>query len=46
VASEKSAAIAAHIGGGEKVRLNGFGKFSAAQRSARQGRNPQTGQTI
>lgn len=28
------------------MRLTGFGKFSAAQRSARQGRNPSTGEAI
>lgn len=31
---------------GEEVRLTGFGAFSVAQRAARPGRNPQTGQTI
>ena len=31
---------------GEEVRLTGFGSFSVAQRAARTGRNPQTGQTI
>jgi DNA-binding protein HU-beta len=40
------AEIAAQIAAGNEVRLTGFGKFSAAQRSARQGRNPQTGATI
>jgi DNA-binding protein HU-beta len=39
-------AIAKQIGDGNEVRLTGFGKFSAAQREARQGRNPQTGETI
>lgn len=36
------AEIAARLGSGDEVRLTGFGKFSVAQRAARQGRNPQT----
>lgn len=31
---------------GEKVSLVGFGTFEARERSARQGRNPQTGEAI
>lgn len=31
---------------GEQVSLVGFGTFSVKQRAARQGRNPQTGETI
>lgn len=31
---------------GENVSLVGFGTFSVNQRSARNGRNPQTGETI
>lgn len=31
---------------GERVSLPGLGSFSVAQRKARTGRNPQTGQTI
>lgn len=31
---------------GDKVTLVGFGTFSVAQRAARNGRNPQTGETI
>lgn len=31
---------------GDKVILVGFGTFSVAQRSARKGRNPQTGKEI
>lgn len=31
---------------GDRVALIGFGSFSVAARSARTGRNPQTGQTI
>ncbi len=31
---------------GDQVSLIGFGTFSVKQRAARQGRNPQTGETI
>lgn len=31
---------------GDKVTLVGFGTFSVTQRKARNGRNPQTGETI
>jgi len=31
---------------GESVNLPGFGKFEVKERSARTGRNPQTGETI
>ena len=31
---------------GDKVTLIGFGTFSVSRRDARQGRNPQTGETI
>ena len=39
-------AISKQIGDGNEVRLTGFGKFSVSQRAARQGRNPQTGETM
>jgi DNA-binding protein HU-beta len=32
--------------GGEDVTFTGFGKFSVAQRGAREGRNPRTGETM
>jgi DNA-binding protein HU-beta len=32
--------------GGNEISLSGFGKFAVSERSARQGRNPQTGETI
>ena len=32
--------------GGEKVQLVGFGTFEVTQRMAREGRNPQTGETM
>ena len=31
---------------GSEVSFSGFGKFSVSQRSAREGRNPATGETI
>jgi DNA-binding protein HU-beta len=36
----------AALQGGDRVALVGFGSFSVAQRSARTGRNPQTGKPI
>ena len=38
--------IAKGLAGGDEVSLPGFGKFAVSERSARQGRNPQTGETI
>ncbi len=32
--------------GGDKVAWPGFGSFSTTERAAREGRNPQTGETI
>jgi len=34
------------LSGGEKVQVIGFGTFETRSRSARSGRNPQTGETI
>jgi DNA-binding protein HU-beta len=31
---------------GDEIALTGFGKFSVVRRSARTGRNPQTGETV
>ncbi len=31
---------------GDEVRITGFGKFSVRERSAREGRNPQTGEKM
>jgi DNA-binding protein HU-beta len=39
-------AVGQALQSGEKVSLVGFGTFSVAQREARQGRNPATGQNI
>jgi DNA-binding protein HU-beta len=38
--------IARHLANGDEVNLAGFGKLSVTERAARQGRNPQTGETI
>jgi DNA-binding protein HU-beta len=39
-------AITEALRAGEKVQLLGFGNFEIRERSARSGRNPQTGETI
>lgn len=39
-------AVSKTLSKGGKVTLVGFGTFSVSKRSARQGRNPQTGATI
>lgn len=39
-------AIAAELKNGGEVAVSGFGKFSVSDRSAREGRNPATGETI
>jgi DNA-binding protein HU-beta len=38
--------VVASLKKGENVTLVGFGTFSVSQRSARNGRNPQTGEVI
>jgi DNA-binding protein HU-beta len=38
--------VSATLAGGGRVSLVGFGTFSTSERSAREGRNPQTGATI
>jgi DNA-binding protein HU-beta len=38
--------IEEQLASGAEISLTGFGKFHVADRSARQGRNPQTGATI
>jgi DNA-binding protein HU-beta len=38
--------IEEQLGRGGEITLTGFGKFSVADRAARQGRNPQTGAPI
>ena len=39
-------AITSELMEGNPVRLSGFGTFQVAERKARTGRNPQTGETI
>jgi DNA-binding protein HU-beta len=39
-------AITEALQGGDKVQLVGFGNFEVRERSARKGRNPQTGKEI
>ncbi|MGH2839452.1 MAG: HU family DNA-binding protein [Solirubrobacteraceae bacterium] len=39
-------AIAGELANGGEVAVAGFGKFSVSERSAREGRNPATGETI
>ena len=38
--------IAGELAGGHDIAIAGFGKFSVAERAAREGRNPATGETI
>ena len=38
--------IADELSSGGEVSVSGFGKFSVSERSAREGRNPATGETI
>jgi DNA-binding protein HU-beta len=39
-------AITDAMAAGDKVTLLGFGTFSVSERAAREGRNPQTGETM
>ena len=38
--------IAESLKDGEKIQLVGFGTFEVSERAAREGRNPQTGETM
>ena len=40
------ATIEKSLKGGEEVSFTGFGKFHVAERGAREGRNPRTGETM
>jgi len=46
VVNSTFSAIAEAMKAGDKVTLVGFGTFSVSERSAREGRNPQTGEKI
>ena len=41
-----TAAITDALCAGDKVQLVGFGTFEVSERAAREGRNPQTGETM
>ncbi len=41
-----TAAISAALEAGEEVQIPGFGKFYVRDQKAREGRNPQTGETM
>ena len=38
--------VAGELKNGEKIQLVGFGTFEVSERAAREGRNPQTGETM
>jgi DNA-binding protein HU-beta len=38
--------ISKQLSDGNEIRLTGFGKFAAVARSAREGRNPKTGESM
>ena len=38
--------ISGSLTGGDEVRIHGFGTFKTAQRAARTGRNPRTGESV
>ena len=38
--------VAEQLKAGDKVQLVGFGAFEVSERAAREGRNPQTGETM
>ena len=38
--------ISGALEGGDEVRIHGFGSFRTAQRAARMGRNPRTGEAV
>ena len=42
----KQGIIAAELKSGRKVQITGFGTFQIRKRKKREGRNPQTGETI
>ena len=38
--------VSEELTAGEKVQITGFGTFEVSERSAREGRNPQSGETM
>ena len=38
--------VSEELAKGEKIQLVGFGTFEVSERAAREGRNPQTGETV
>ncbi len=38
--------VGEELAAGEKVQLTGFGTFEVSERAAREGRNPQSGETM
>lgn len=38
--------VSDELAAGEKIQLTGFGTFEVAERAAREGRNPQSGETM
>lgn len=42
----KRGIIASELAAGRKVQITGFGSFETRKRKAREGRNPQTGESI
>lgn len=45
-ATDRGGIIANELRNGRRVQVTGFGTFESRSRKARQGRNPQTGQSI
>lgn len=45
-ATDRGGIIANELRSGRRVQVTGFGTFESRSRKARQGRNPQTGQSI
>ena len=44
--AEAALKVSEELKKGEKVQLVGFGTFEVSERAAREGRNPQTGETM
>ena len=46
ISKKDSEKVAEQLKAGDKVQLVGFGTFEVSERAAREGRNPQTGETM